>query len=696
MKFLSFEELNPLLDPLITTYGNIAVENIAYNVSPTDGVKQVVISNGINSLDTTALLPSLGINQNQIGNISGYQEGSALSIEVKVQARDKLSFDFNFLSNEGIGSYYNDFAFFSVANSTGSAIETRVLSDTFNLANNSASSLKNTSYQKGEYQFAAAGTYTVSFGVLDVNNRALNSFLLLDNVKIETLPVTIAGNVYNDLNANQRRDNVSEPGLQGWTVFIDGNNNKVLDTGEISTLTDVNGNYRFENLQQGTYNVAVKPSATEVDRWKSSSSPELIPSQSITVNAGQRSTPINFGFETFTLAGTGNFTNSGQTLGNLESNDVKLGDLDVDLDLYSFIANNLANQIYINDGKGNFTNSGQTLGNLESNGVELGDLDGDGDLDAFVANNGANLVYLNNGQGNFTNSGQTLGSLSTNDVELGDLDGDGDLDAFIANNGANLVYLNDGQGNFTNSGQALGSFISTDVELKDLDGDNDLDAFVANSEAGSGGSNRVYINDGLGNFSDSNQALRPLSEIATTSLTLDSPQGDFIGQGQFTYLTPADGTFNISRNFDNGVSLNFLSNTDFWSVDLAAPRDAILTPGAYEGAARFPFQELTQPGLNVSGNGRGSNRLSGRFDVFEAVYGPDGTVERFAADIVQRSEEFGPPLEVKVRYNASDTFDAPLSFGVDLADLDGNGTLDAFVANNEANTVWFNEPSLPI
>ena len=53
-------------------------------------------------------------------------------------------------------------------------------------------------------------------------------------------------------------------------------------------------------------------------------------------------------------------------------------------------------------------------------------------------------------------SGQTLGHSTNTDVALGDVDGDGDLDAFVANDYDNRIWLNDGSGNFTDSGQQLG------------------------------------------------------------------------------------------------------------------------------------------------------------------------------------------------------------------------------------------------
>jgi len=54
---------------------------------------------------------------------------------------------------------------------------------------------------------------------------------------------------------------------------------------------------------------------------------------------------------------------------------------------------------------------------------------------------------------------------------------------------ANKVWLNDGSGNFSGSGLSLGSSTSLDVALGDLDNDGDLDAFVANN-----GADKVWLN----------------------------------------------------------------------------------------------------------------------------------------------------------------------------------------------------------
>ena len=152
-----------------------------------------------------------------------------------------------------------------------------------------------------------------------------------------------------------------------------------------------------------------------------------------------------------------------------------------------------------------------------------------------------------------------------------------------------------------------------------------------------------------------------------TLLVLASQPGDYIGGGQQRIITTADADFFVSRNFDDGVSFNINDfnkpnpQFSFWYVDFAAPFNAELSVGAYEGATRFPFQQSSEPGLSVSGDGRGCNTLTGRFDVLEAVYDPQtGNVVRFAADFEQHCEGGAPALLGAVRYDS----DVPVSIKV--------------------------------
>lgn len=62
----------------------------------------------------------------------------------------------------------------------------------------------------------------------------------------------INGTVFNDGNGSGARDS-GELGREGFTVWIDTDGDGVLDGNESSTITDSDGNFRFDRLDPGTY-----------------------------------------------------------------------------------------------------------------------------------------------------------------------------------------------------------------------------------------------------------------------------------------------------------------------------------------------------------------------------------------------------------------------------------------------------------
>ena len=138
-----------------------------------------------------------------------------------------------------------------------------------------------------------------------------------------------------------------------------------------------------------------------------------------------------------------------------------------------------------------------------------------------------------------------------------------------------------------------------------------------------------------------------------TFLSMSSDTGDYIGQGKNYFYTGTDGLFTAEKNYDNGVSISFNTPTysHWWDLDFAAAQSALLTPGTYAGATRFPFQAATEPGLAVGGDGRGCNTLTGSFVVRLIVYGAGTTIDAFWATFEQHCEGATPALRGEIRYN---------------------------------------------
>ena len=80
---------------------------------------------------------------------------------------------------------------------------------------------------------------------------SLSKFIPLKMIR----PAVIRGVKFRDTNANQVRD-AGEAGLEGWTIFLDADGDRTLDAGEVSTVTDSQGNYECFDLAAGTYTVA--------------------------------------------------------------------------------------------------------------------------------------------------------------------------------------------------------------------------------------------------------------------------------------------------------------------------------------------------------------------------------------------------------------------------------------------------------
>lgn len=165
---------------------------------------------------------------------------------------------------------------------------------------------------------------------------------------------------------------------------------------------------------------------------------------------------------------------------------------------------------------------------------------------------------------------------------------------------------------------------------------------------------------------------------AITRLELEGDLANYVGQSDVYRYSPYNGNFTASRNFDNGVSIGFsgtnpIFGSDWWGLDFVAPNDALLTPGTYVNATRYPFQATTVPGLSAGGNGRGYNTLTGEFTINQIEYGSGTSIVSFDATFRENGD--GDPVTEsfrgRVRYRATATGQLP---GVLANDTDAQGT----------------------
>ena len=189
--------------------------------------------------------------------------------------------------------------------------------------------------------------------------------------------------------------------------------------------------------------------------------------------------------------------------------------------------------------------------------------------------------------------------------------------------------------------------------------------------------------------------LATTAHAQVTSLSMTGDPGDFILGGQTKFLTPADGTFFVNGTSGSGVvTMTFFGGTEFWSTDFAAVSGQPLTVGTYLNAARYPFEDPSQPGLSIFGDGRGCNTLSGSFSVLEISYGADGNIASFDATFEQHCEEATAALRGEFRFNAHPNLFLTAPFILNLP-VNQNANLQVTATDAASNPVALSATGLP-
>jgi Ca2+-binding RTX toxin-like protein len=136
-------------------------------------------------------------------------------------------------------------------------------------------------FQGALFDFIATGDETF------IKTAKIGSDLVLGNGEKPIKLGSIKGSKWSDANGNGVWD-TNEKALAGWTIYIDTINNETLDAGEVSVVTDANGQYAFTNLGAGEYNIR------EVNQTGWVQTSPTTP-YAVNLNPGQNLTNINFG-----------------------------------------------------------------------------------------------------------------------------------------------------------------------------------------------------------------------------------------------------------------------------------------------------------------------------------------------------------------------------------------------------------------
>ncbi|MFQ5491432.1 MAG: CRTAC1 family protein, partial [Phycisphaerae bacterium] len=307
-------------------------------------------------------------------------------------------------------------------------------------------------------------------------------------------------------------------------------------------------------------------------------------------------------------------------------------------------------------------------------GLAAADYDDDGDIDLFVPNAGniPDQLYRNLGNGVFEEIAAQVGldSLDPNRAALWfDYDGDGDLDLAVANNACSLpctpvpwlrLYRHRADGIFEEvtaaaglagaitfyDGMHVGGFSAADIN-----NDGYLDLYLGYWE----GQNYLFLNDGLGGFTD----IATQAGIFSLRPYWQPVMHDFDGDGWMDILQAVD--FTPNSLWINAQNNTFLDQAVPAGVDNAM-NDMGVTLGDYDNDGDFDIYitEITRNGMH---------------------------------NVLYRNNTVGSNLSFSEVAASAGVDIGYWGWGTTFMDADNDGLLD-LAATNGAWGQWVNDPSL--
>jgi len=133
---------------------------------------------------------------------------------------------------------------------------------------------------------------------------------------------------------------------------------------------------------------------------------------------------------------------------------------------------------------------------------------------------------------------------------------------------------------------------------------------------------------------------------ALNRVWFDGEPDTYVYDGQILFSQPA-----VQGAGPGFVRLSISEDGHWFDIWFAAATGQNLVPGVYENARRFA--EITSPQLDVFGDGRGCNGVTGRFIVDDITWAPDQTLLTFAARFEHHCEGGDGALFGAVSYNST-------------------------------------------
>ena len=191
-----------------TIVGDVSVVDSSFNVTPTDGSYQLLMTTGGNAIGHRRTARAMGLQNRTIRNIfedhildpgessgSGPTHGSAIQQSFTAEVGDVVTFDWDFLTDELSATppqpdIYTDFlwGYLEGPSSNEANVLAHVNQDPSNFLSSGSIFNDETGYQTFTFTFVETGAYTLTLGVHDVQDAAYDTAGIFDNFFLKKTP----------------------------------------------------------------------------------------------------------------------------------------------------------------------------------------------------------------------------------------------------------------------------------------------------------------------------------------------------------------------------------------------------------------------------------------------------------------------------------------------------------------------------